>query len=137
MLLEHPLDETLVMCEDQYLAKQVLLEDRKIVYSPSATVLHSHNAALPDVFKRYFDYGAALYRISDKGIGYPLSYMFCYARRALRAAWREGGVSAIIYVMLFELSRITGLWIGRRERHLPTRLKAKLSSHKAFWEGTR
>lgn len=134
LLIRHPLDESLIMCEDQYLAKQVLSEGFSTVYCGDAGVWHSHNAPLVNVFKRYFDYGAALCHIVGGGLGGSFAERIKYLRREASAAFREKAFSGLLFVCGFELCRNLGFLVGWRVRHLPYWVRTRCSSHRGFWE---
>ena len=51
--------EDVIMFEDMLLAARLLEKGYKILYTPEARVIHSHNLSLGRQFKRYFDAGAS------------------------------------------------------------------------------
>ncbi len=51
--------EDVVMFEDMLIAARLLEKGHKILYTPEARVVHSHNLSLRQQFKRYFDAGAS------------------------------------------------------------------------------
>ena len=52
--------ENIVMFEDLIFAAKAIMAGYKIAYVPEATVWHSHNFALPQLFQRYRDAGLSL-----------------------------------------------------------------------------
>ena len=57
LALTYPYREDLIMSEDQDWACNVLDQGYSIIYEPSAAVYHSHDLALTQLFKRYYQYG--------------------------------------------------------------------------------
>jgi rhamnosyltransferase len=51
--------EDVMMFEDMLFAARLLEKGYKILYTPEARVIHSHNLSLGQQFKRYFDAGAS------------------------------------------------------------------------------
>ncbi len=49
--------EGLIMNEDMEYVARAIMDDKKVVYCADAKVYHSHNYAVRDIFKRYFDIG--------------------------------------------------------------------------------
>lgn len=52
--------EPIVSNEDMILAERCILAGHSIIYAPKASVIHSHDYSLKQVFGRYFDIGGSL-----------------------------------------------------------------------------
>lgn len=132
-----PFDESIIMSEDQLWARQVLLAGERILYEPRATVFHSHNYRLKDVFKRNFDSGASLLGIAEDSFGdmagYELRHLWsCAAELASGPDWWR-----IPYLFAYEVTRATAFAAGQRAHLLPMSIKRKLSLHRYYWESER
>lgn len=134
---EFPFDETVVMSEDQEWSRRVLLAGWKIVYEPSAAVIHSHEDGLGKAFRRHFDSGASLSTItadSEAGwFGHGLRYLaselrFLVARRRLRL---------VPYALVYEATRYLGFLLGRQSRWLPFPIKSRFGEHRQQWLAAR
>jgi rhamnosyltransferase len=132
-----PFDEAIIMSEDQLWARQALLAGERILYEPSAAVLHSHNYKLKEVFKRNFDSGASLVGIAEDSFadmaGYELKHLWSCTKELARSAdwWR------VPYLFAYEVTRTIAFAAGQRAHLLPRSIKRKLSLHKYHWEGKR
>jgi len=64
-LQEHPFDESLIMCEDQQLSRDLLRSGHAVAYAAESVVVHSHAYTFGQTFKRYFDSAYALAAVLD------------------------------------------------------------------------
>ena len=124
-----PFDESLIMSEDQLWAKQVLLAGQKILYEPAATVFHSHNYRLKDVFKRNFDSGVSLVGIAHD----TFADMASYELRYLAYAVKQVGWLSVPYLLVYEATRAIAFAAGQRAHLLPPWARKMLSLHKYHW----
>jgi rhamnosyltransferase len=129
-----PFDESLIMCEDQLWAKQVLLAGHRTLYEPGAVVLHSHNYGLKDVFRRNFDFGAALVGIAEDTFAHLASYELRHLASCMRELARTGDLWWCPYLLAYEATRTAAFAMGQRAHLLPRRLRRMLSLHKYHWE---
>jgi rhamnosyltransferase len=134
---EIPFDESIIMSEDQLWARQVMLAGHRILYEPRATVVHSHNYKLKEVFRRNFDSGASLVGIADD----TFTEMAGYEIRHLASCTKElaGGSDwwRIPYLFAYEVTRAIAFAAGQKAHLLPRRLSRMFSLHKYYWEGNR
>lgn len=133
----YPFSEDVVMSEDQEWAVRVLAAGLALVYVPGATVWHSHEYTLVSAFRRFFDSGASAAR-SYLAAGPPAAAELRAARRAylrseLAYLHRNGALRKLPEVAVYELTKLAGLELGRREHRLPRRLKRHLSATPSFW----
>lgn len=139
LLEEHPFAEDLVMGEDQEWSRRMLLEGFALVYEPRAVVRHSHAYTLSSAFRRFFDSGVAADRTfvsEDAGSRAALRQAAArYARDEIEWLWSTGQRRWIPYTSLYELTKYTGLQLGRRHRRLPARLARRLSASPGYWAG--
>jgi rhamnosyltransferase len=129
-----PFDESLIMCEDQMWAKQVLLAGHRTLYEPRATVFHSHNYRLKDVFRRNFDFGAAMVGISEDTFASMAIYEVRHLGQCIGSLLRSADLLWIPYLLAYEFIRATAFAAGQRVRFLPRWLKRRLSLHRYYWE---
>jgi rhamnosyltransferase len=117
--------------EDIGIAKRILDLGWKIVYEPSAVVLHSHNHTAGGLFKRYFDMGVT-WKILDiwnedtreamyREIGGLLHRKFT----RLATGEKRGVISASVGQ---DLAKSIGLLLGLHEHYLPQVIKRQLSA---------
>ena len=128
-----PFDESLIMSEDQLWAKQVLLAGHRILYEPAATVFHSHNYGLKDVFKRNFDSGVSLVGIAHDTFVGMASYELRYLASSVSELARRGNWLWVPYFFVYEATRATAFAAGQRAHLLPRWAKRMLSLHKYHW----
>jgi rhamnosyltransferase len=133
VLLEHPFDETLIMSEDQQLSRDLLYAGYSVVYQPRSVVIHSHNYALPTVFRRYFDSVYSLRLIFPRhGLNTSASMGLSYLGREMRHMVRHHPLSLPYYV-LYTIAKSSGTLAGHVAERLPRRLARRLSFHREHW----
>jgi rhamnosyltransferase len=129
-----PFDESIIMSEDQLWARQVVLAGERILYEPRATVIHSHNYKLKEVFKRNFDSGASLIGITDDTFAEMAGYEIRHIASCTKELASGGDWWWIPYLFLSEMTRSIAFAAGQRAHLLPLSIKRKLSLHKYYWE---
>jgi rhamnosyltransferase len=135
--VEFPFAEDIVMSEDQEWSRRVLLAGRAVVYEPDAAVYHSHAYTLGGAMRRFFDSGASAERSyvgesrSSKSALWHAAAR--YARGEFAWLWGTGQRRWIPYALAYELAKFAGLQLGRRHRHIPLRVKTRLSQYPEYW----
>jgi rhamnosyltransferase len=126
----------IIVSEDYYWAIQVLELGFKIVYSPSATVLHSHSYNITNLFKRNFDVG--------------VSFKTMYATTASKS-FMSKGLNVVLGEIKYLIVSGNGLWVpvailrdgvrfiaiitGKHEQYFSKKFKKKyLSSQTWYWK---
>ena len=131
-----PFDESLIMSEDQLWAKSALVAGHKVVYQGSATVLHSHNYRLKEVFKRNFDSGVSLVGVAEDSFFSMVRYELAHIASGVRDLASTGDVLWIPYFFAYEATRAVAFTTGQRAHLLPNRVKRMFSLHKYHWKAT-
>jgi len=135
---ELPFSEDLIMTEDQDWSKRVLEAGYKIVYEPESVVYHSHTYTRKQLFKRYFDAGAAHKQVfGDNNHVYLLlipvfAFIVCMLdlkfmrqtgyRLAVTIKWIPIGI-------VHHLAEATGFWFGLHSKHLPAWITKKFTMY--------
>ena len=132
-----PFDESLIMSEDQLWAKQVLLAGQRLLYEPGATVFHSHNYGLREVFKRNFDSGVSLVGIAEDTFSTMVIYEARHLVQCVRRLLHGADLLWVPYLLAYEATRATAFTLGQRAHYLPRWIRRRLSLHKYHWEGER
>jgi rhamnosyltransferase len=132
-----PFDESLIMSEDQFWAKQVLLAGHRLLYEPGAAVFHSHNYGLRDVFRRNFDSGVSLVGIAEDTFAAMAIYEARHLVHCVGGLLREADLLWIPYLFAYEATRATAFAVGQRAHFLPRWIRRRLSLHKYHWESDR
>lgn len=133
-LLKHPFDESLIMSEDQQLARDLLAAGYAIVYQPSSAVIHSHRYSLGMAFRRYFDSVYSLTAIFPKhdmraSASLGLTYLRQEAAFILRRhPWH------LPYYLLYTAAKTAGTIAGHYADRLPRRLTRLCSLHRYHWD---
>jgi rhamnosyltransferase len=127
----------MIMSEDQEWAVRVLLAGHTLRYEPRAVVRHSHPYTIRSAFRRFFDSGVSAERAYLAGARPSArvlrSRAWRYAREEVRWLWREGELQSLPYTAVYELAKYAGLTLGAHHRHLPVRLKRRLSAMPEYW----
>ncbi len=126
--------ENVVVNEDMVLAARLITKGYRIAYEPSATVYHSHEFTLGQVFRRYFDIGVVLSRqrwILDQAR--PETEGWRYVRESVGFLKKRGRLLLLPHFFAEALVKYAAYRLGLLESFLPVALKKKLSTQKAFW----
>ncbi|MGI6087956.1 MAG: glycosyltransferase family 2 protein [Kiritimatiellia bacterium] len=133
-LLQHPFDETLIMSEDQQVARDLLAAGYAIVYEPASAVIHSHRYSLNIAFRRYFDSVYSLTKI------FPQHDMHASASLGLSYLRKEVGFILrrypwyLPYYLLYTIAKTGGTIAGHYAERLPRRLTRLCSLHRYHWD---
>lgn len=134
-----PFVEDIIMSEDQDWSRRALLDGWCIVYEPRAAVRHSHPYTITSAFRRFFDSGASADRAylagAEDSERVLRSSAIRYARGEIAWLVRSGQARWIPYTCIYELSKLAGLLLGARHKHLPLALKRRLSAMPSYWDG--
>lgn len=133
LLLQYPFDESLIMCEDQQAARDLIDAGWSTVYQPSSVVRHSHSYTLIQVFRRYFDSAVAMRQMwggrpLSRTVGDKWGYLSAELRHMLRTCLRWWP-----RYVLFHLARSSGTFLGHHATRLPRRWARRLSLHPGYW----
>lgn len=133
-LLSQPFDETLIMSEDQQLARDLLSAGHAIVYQPDSVVIHSHRYTLRLAFRRYFD---SVYSLT---LIFPEHDMNASASLGIEYLCREARFIArhhpfyLPYYTLYTLAKTAGTIAGHYAERMPRRLARCCSLHRYHWK---
>jgi rhamnosyltransferase len=123
-----------IHAEDMIVAARMLRMGWKIVYAADAMVHHSHKYSTIEEFRRYFDTGVLHAReawlLDD--FGRPEGEGGRFIRSELTHLVRRAP-QLIPLAAVKTAAKYAGYRLGRLERHIPWRLKARLSMHTGFW----
>ncbi len=134
ILLQFPLDEDLIMSEDQQFAHDVLEAGYAVVYQPYSMVIHSHNYSLKKVFQRYFDSVYSVRKIfkshtAQKSVAMGSKYLlkesvFIVSHHPL---W-------IPYYVFYTAARVLGTLMSHFADVMPRRFAARMSFYNYYWK---
>jgi rhamnosyltransferase len=132
-LREHPFDESLIMSEDQQLARDLLLAGRAIVYTPASVVTHSHRYSLKQTFQRYFDSIYSLAEILPRhGMGTSVAIGRSYVSKELNYITRHHPLW-LPYYMAYNLTKAMATVMAHHAKRFPLWLRRSLSMHSHCW----
>jgi rhamnosyltransferase len=134
VLVEHPFDEHLMMCEDAEWAVRMLSAGASIAYVADAIVEHSHGYSLRSIFSRNFDYAVSLRGLpGSMGVSSYLRYL----REELSFVTAHGGRREWPGLAGFEAARCMGYVLGAHADRLPARLSTKLTAYPQWFRSRR
>lgn len=127
--------EPIVSNEDMILAARCILAGHSIVYAPKASVIHSHEYSLKQVFGRYFDIGGSL-RMNRWLLNYAKAEVEGF--RLIKEQFRQlRKPSMWIWIprWIAETAvKIVGYRMGLIYHAIPSRIRRKCSMHPLFWD---
>lgn len=126
----------MLVTEDREWGKRVLMNDYKLVYSPDAVVVHSHNYTLKEAFKRFYGYGAGhSYIFQDKDVIKPklLKFGLTYEINQIKFHIQNKELLSIPYVIVYDFTKYIGHLIGGLYKYQPTWIRKKFSINGKYW----
>jgi rhamnosyltransferase len=128
--------EELKIFEDVGIAKRILDVGWKIVYEPSATVFHSDNHTLMNLFKRYFDLGVIWKKLgiwddTTKTSLFRDGWRLLHRKLILKDN-KKAPSSARFSTVAQVTAKYAGLMLGKNEHLLPLNLKRRMSGVQIF-----
>jgi rhamnosyltransferase len=125
--------------EDQEWAKRALLAGNEIVYDSEAQVYHSHQYTLKGVFQEYFDSGAAMPIVYDKGVfKYAMGNFIVDGCKFVSSQCvylvKNRNIHWIPYALSYDFTKFMGIFLGSKQRHMPLWLKKSLCKKKNHWD---
>jgi glycosyltransferase involved in cell wall biosynthesis len=128
--------EELKIFEDVGIAKRILDTGWKIVYEPSATVFHSDNHTLMNLFKRYFDLGVIWKKLgvwddTTKSSLFRDGWRLLHRKLILKDN-KKAPSSARFSTVAQDTAKYAGLMLGKNEHLLPLNLKRRMSGVQIF-----
>lgn len=128
-----------ILSEDTYVAAKMLLDGWNIFYCAEAKVYHSHDYAIVEEFKRYFDIG--VFHAREKWIQKKFGEAEKEGRRFILSEInyisRKGNPVKICEVLGRMIIKYVGYTCGRYEEIIPNKIKTCLSMTSNFWEAER
>ncbi len=125
-----PFSETVLFGEDQEWSHRALRAGYKIVYEPDAAVIHSHEYALAQAFRRWFNSGVSSYEsylpTRKEEPLYFLSRGSRYLLAEVGFLATHGHLPWVPYALAYEAAKFAGLMLGRYHGRLPKRLVERL-----------
>jgi rhamnosyltransferase len=118
------------------IAKRILDTGWKIVYEPSATVFHSDNHTLMNLFKRYFDLGVIWKKLgvwddTTKSSLFRDGWRLLHRKLILKDN-KKAPSSARFSTVAQDTAKYAGLMLGKNEHLLPLNLKRRMSGVQIF-----
>jgi len=121
--------------EDTYVAAKMMLSGWKTAYVAEATVHHSHNQTLPDLFRRYFDIGVFHEREGRwlrEEFGEPSGEGMRFVKSEIAWVGKEKPL-LLPKVFMRTAAKFLGYKLGRHESKLSNGLKRRLCTISAYW----
>lgn len=129
-----------ILCEDMYVAAQMLIKGYRKAYAAEACVYHSHDYSIWQEFKRYFDFG--VFHAREKWIretfGGAGGSGVDFVKREIALIRQEAigrQLPLLCSMVLRDGMKLMGYKLGLLEKYLPLGLKKMLSMTRRYWEG--
>jgi rhamnosyltransferase len=128
--------EELKVFEDLGIAKRILDDGWKIIYEPKAAVFHSHAHTTVELFKRYFDIGYTLKRLSIWDAPGTRESLLRDGWKVLvskaRHTRQKKTARLARHALGQHIAKSAGLFLGLNQGHLPMALKRHFSAFRIF-----
>jgi len=127
--------EDLKVFEDLGIAKKILDGGWKIVYEPEASVYHSHHHTARALFRRYFDIGYTMRKLSiwnDQARGSMLRDAWKMFRGKTAQVNRNGRNRKLGASLIQSMAKSAGMFFGLNEKFLPLTVKRRMSAFRVY-----
>lgn len=127
--------EDLKVFEDLGIAKRILDGGWKIVYEPGASVYHSHHHTAGALFRRYFDIGYTMRKLSiwnDQARGSMLRDAWQMFRAKTAKGNRNGTNRKLGSSLVQSIAKSAGMFFGLNEKFLPLTVKRRMSAFRVY-----
>jgi rhamnosyltransferase len=117
-IMRHPFNESLKYSEDSEWSWRMKRAGWEIAYAPDAVVEHSHNYALREVWKRFYNEGLADGFIYGGKKSFPAGMLLPFgveACRDIEFLIRNGRIAYIPYGLVYRFIQRLSAWKGRRD----------------------
>lgn len=131
--LRFPFNESIVMSEDQFFARDLLCHGLGIAYAAQVKVLHSHSYDLKTLFQRNFDSGASITHLTQSEPWRDLRKAAQFVGKEVRYLYKRKNWRTLLLLPFYEVTRFSALFLGAQHKRLPRRWLRKLSQHHHFW----
>lgn len=125
-----------IFAEDMFVAAKMLLADFKVVYAGQAVCRHSHNYALMEEFRRYFDMG--VFHAREPWIREEFGGAGGEGVKYVKSELKFLGVKHLYLwptAIIRNAVKLFGYKLGQKEARLPLTLKKKIGMYKGYWSG--
>lgn len=124
-----------VVCnEDMLFAARAIFSGYRVAYCAEATVYHTHQLSLTQLFRRYFDIGASLShdpRISKQGQAIEKGFEFL--KNQLNYLKKQGKLIHVPLTLLETAAKYIGYQAGVHHTKIPSTLKKHLGANSLYW----
>jgi rhamnosyltransferase len=112
---QYKFPEDIHIFEDSAFSRKVIGDGHKIVYTPNAEVIHSHNLGVKEILKRYLNAGyvQAKYAFTDRQDQHYRSEGLNYLKQGLRQIYGEAGSLWAMRFMWHTFAGYIGLTWGQ------------------------
>ncbi|MFH1824987.1 MAG: glycosyltransferase [Candidatus Firestonebacteria bacterium] len=128
--------ENIIASEDNYLAAKALMNGYKISYVAQACVYHSHNYKPMQEFKRYFDIG--VFHLREKWLMETFGKAEGEGKKFVMSEFNyliKNGYWYLIPISIYRNAlKYIAYRLGKVEKIIPLKIKAKLSMQKEYWK---
>jgi rhamnosyltransferase len=133
LCLRFPFPENIIMSEDQAFAKNLLQAGYDTYYSGDVAIIHSHHYDLKALFRRHFDSAYSLLDITEDSFSSTAKAGIDYIMGEAWYLFKNRNWGWLMYMPIYELTRIAARLLGARADQLPRRWVLKMSLHRKFW----
>lgn len=135
VILKYPYPENVLKGEDLGWAIDIIKKNYKLIYEPTAAVIHSHKFSLINTIKLNFDQGVSFSQIYQHGNSTYL--MFNSKRRfinKIKYLIKNYKYHWILISFAIDTIKFLSITLGKNYRRLPVFLLKRLSNYPNYWE---
>jgi len=134
VILKYPYPENVPLAEDLGWAIGIIKKNYKLIYEPTAAVIHSHKFSLINNIKNDFDHGVSLTQIYQHGNSTYL--MFNSKRRfinKIKYLIKNYKYHWILISLAIDTIMLLSVTLGKNYRRLPVFLLKHFSNYPNYW----
>lgn len=134
IILEYPYTENIPASEDFGWAIDIIKKNYKLIYEPTAAVIHSHEFSFINTIKLYFDQGVSYSQIYQHENS---TYLMLNSKRRfinkIKYLIKNYKYPWILISLTIDATKFLSETLGKNYRRLPVFLKKYLSSYPNYW----
>jgi len=134
VILKYPYPENIPVGEDMGWAIDIIKKNYKLIYEPTAVVIHSHKFSLINTFKIYFDQGVSFTQIYQQGNS---TYLMLNNKRKfinkIKYLFKDHKYQWILISLATDTIKLLSIMLGKNYRRLPKFLLKHFSDYPNYW----
>jgi len=135
IILKYPYPENVIQSEDLSMAIDIIKHNYKLIYEPTATVIHSHKFNLKSTFKVNFDQGVSFSQIFEhRNSTYLMGNSKNRLINKIKHLIKNHMYHWIVVSFVADTTKLISVSLGKNYQQLPMFLRKYFSNYPNYWK---